>query len=111
MEVTIVEFIESISDHHQLDRVEKLLHHLLHRQEHIMATMQDVQNDLDQIKQQTGDYIAKRDAIDVDLKAQLAAAIAAAGVSPEEQAAIDAAFQTAEDAKGLLTPPATTPAA
>jgi hypothetical protein len=81
------------------------LRHLTKQGDRIMSTMQDVQNDLEQIKQGVGDYIAQRDAIDVDLKAQLAAALANAGVSPEEQAAIDKAFTTAEEAKALLAPP------
>jgi hypothetical protein len=67
-----------------------------------------VLDDLDQIKKQAGDYIAGRDAIDVQLRADFAAATAAAGISPAEQQAIDNAFSKAEQAKALLVlPPAT----
>ncbi len=97
-----------------------------------MATLQQVQDDLNQIKQQTGDYIAARDAIDAvlnqtiaDLQAQLAgllvqlnAALAndatdAATIASltqqiaDTQVAVDAAFTTAEEAKALLVPPVT----
>jgi hypothetical protein len=76
--------------------------------ETMTATMQNVLDDLDQIKKQAGDYIAGRDAIDTQLRADLAAATAAAGISPAEQAAIDSAFSKAEQAKALLVlPPAT----
>lgn len=72
------------------------------------ATMQQVLDDLDQIKKQAGDYISGRDAIDVQLRADLAAATASAGISPAEQQAIDSAFAKAEQAKALLVlPPAT----
>lgn len=74
-----------------------------------MATMQQVLDDLDEIKTKATDYIAGRDAIDVQLRADLAAALANAGVSAEEQAAIDTAFAKAEDAKAVLTPPVVTP--
>lgn len=69
------------------------------------ATMQQVLDDLDNIKTQAGTYIAGRDAIDVQLRADLAAALAAAGISPAEQADIDSAFSKAEEALALLTPP------
>jgi ABC-type transporter Mla subunit MlaD len=79
------------------------------RSDQIMATIQQVQDDLDQIKQQSSDYIAARDAIDVtlnatiaDLTAQLAAGKADAATV---QAGIDAAFDKAEADKGLLVPP------
>lgn len=72
-------------------------------------TMQEVKDELDLIKSRTGDYIAKRDAIDEQLKADLAAALANAGVSVEEQADIDAAFTKAEEALALVTPPTVDP--
>lgn len=74
-----------------------------------MADIQQVLDDLDQIKTQSAAYIAARDAIDVtlnatiaDLTAQLAAGTANAAVV---QAGIDAAFVKAEEDKGLLVPP------
>jgi hypothetical protein len=80
-------------------------------QQTMSATMQQVLDDLDQIKTQAGTYIAGRDAIDVQLRADLAAARAGTGISPAEQQAIDAAFTKAEEAKALLVPPVvTTPA-
>jgi len=74
-----------------------------------MATVQQISADLDVIKQNTVDYIAKRDAIDVDLKKQLADALAAAGVTAATQEQVDALFAKAEDDKALLQPPAFAP--
>lgn len=86
-----------------------LLDAILTNQGKIMASIQDLQATLDTVKQETGDYIAQRDAIDVtlnatiaDLTAQLATGAANAATV---QAGIDAAFVTAEEAKRALAPP------
>lgn len=87
----------------RLDQIAELLTGLTEKVDTIMATMQQVLDDLDVIKQEAAAYIAGRDAIDVDLRAQIAALVAA---NPAVQADVDAAFQKAEDAKGLLAAPA-----
>lgn len=78
-----------------------------------MATIQDVQDTLDQIKTATGDYITKRDAIDVTKDATIAdltAQLAAGTTTPADvQAGIDAALQKAKDELALLTPPIPAP--
>jgi hypothetical protein len=81
----------------------------------IMATIQDVQKDLDTIKASTGTYIAGRDAADAalnatitSLTAQLAAGTANAATV---QAGIDAAFAAAEAEVAALAPPVVTPPA
>lgn len=80
-----------------------------------MATIQDLQQDIATIKQETGDYIAARDAIDADLKAQIATLTGQLAQGQADaatvQAGIDAAFADAETAKAALAPPATTPPA
>src|SRR5476651_728497 len=75
----------------------------------IMASIDQVNADLDTIKQEAADYIAKRDAIDVtlnqeisDLTKQVAAGTASAATI---QTGIDAAFAKAEAAKDALAPP------
>lgn len=73
------------------------------RSNQIMDKLQQISDDLDTIKQQSADYIAARDAIDADLKAQIATLTANDAVT---QAGIDAAFTKAEEAKGLLAVPA-----
>lgn len=103
-----------IDVHHYLHfeaehRIETLLHQLIAQGTKTMATMQEVLADLDDLKAKGVAYIAGRDAVDVQLRADLAAALAAAGISPAEQADIDLAFSKAEEAKALLTPPVVTP--
>lgn len=91
----------------QFDGVNAQLNQILKQGAKIMSTMQEVLADLDDIKAKGVAYIAGRDAVDVQLRADLAAALAAAGISPSEQADIDLAFTKAEEAKALLTPPVT----
>src|SRR6266567_1985336 len=63
----------------------------------IMSKIEDVIADLDAIKAETGDYIAGRDKIDADFKAEIADLTAqlAAGTATaaQVQAGIDSAFQ------------------
>ena len=65
-----------------------------------MATMQQVLDDLDTIKNETDAYVSKRDAIDDKLRSEIAALTAA---NPALQAQIDSAFAKAEAQKELLT--------
>ena len=70
----------------------------------LMATMQQVLDDLNAFSQEVTDYIAARDAADATLKKQLADALAA-GSGVATQAQVDAAFTAAEAAKAQLAPP------
>jgi cytochrome c556 len=73
-------------------------------------TLQEIKDDLDTIKTQTGAYIAARDAIDADLRQQIAALTAASGQIPQAvQDDIDAAFSKAEDAKAAIPQPPVNP--
>lgn len=82
------------------------------------ATVQQISDDLDTIKTQTIAYIkerddadAARDAVDVDLRKQIADLTAASGQIPQAvQDQIDAAFAKAEDAKSAIPQPAPPPA-
>jgi hypothetical protein len=72
-------------------------------------TVQDLQNDLDALKQDISNYIAARDAADVGLKQQVVD-LTAAHVT--DQAALDAmntgieaAFTKAEEARALIPAP------
>lgn len=69
----------------------------------IMATMQEVIDDLNGFAQEVTDYVAARDAADATLKQQLADALANGGVATQAQ--VDAAFAAAEAVKGSLTVP------
>lgn len=78
----------------------------------LQAEVDAIKADLDTVKQQTGDYIAARDQIDADLKAQIANLIAQhqadAAAKAALQTSVDAAFASAEALKGNLQPPAVT---
>ncbi len=91
--------------HHDGHPIVASLNAILSKGKQAMATMQQVLDDLNAFAQEVTDYVASRDAIDTDLKAQLAAAIAAAG-GAATQDQVDAAFAAAEAAKASLTPPA-----
>lgn len=90
-------------------KVRELFAVILSKGTRLMATVEELNDDMDAIKQKTVDYIAGRDAIDVtlnatiaDLTAQLAAGAATAA---QVQDGINAAFVKAEAEKALLTPP------
>ena len=83
----------------------RALRTIINNTEKIMATMQQVLDDLDTIKVNALDYVAKRDAIDVQKDADLAAALAKVpGIPADVQAQIDAAFAKAEEDKAQLAP-------
>jgi len=86
------------------DQTVALLKLLLTGQGKLMATMQNVIDDIKGFQQEVSDYIAGRDAVDADLKAKLDAALAA-GAGAATQAQVDEAFAAAEAAKALIVPP------
>jgi hypothetical protein len=86
------------------DQTVALLNQLLTGQGKLMATMDDVVNDIKGFQKEVTDYIAGRDAVDADLKAKLDAALAA-GAGAATQAQVDEAFAAAEAAKALIAPP------
>ena len=83
----------------------KKLNCLIEQGEYLMATMKEVLDKLDKIATATDEYITGRDAVDTQLRADLAAALANAGVSADEQVDIDAAFAKADADLAKLTPP------
>lgn len=79
---------------------------LLQRTNAMAATMQQVLDDLDEIKTGFDDYVAKRDKIDDGLRDEISKLVAA---NPALQAQVDSAFQKAEAQKALLTMTTTLP--
>ncbi len=99
----------TITHHHYLhsggqDQTVALLNQLITGQGKLMATMQQVIDDIKGFQQEVTDFIAARDKVDADLKAQLDAALAA-GAGAASQAQVDEAFAAAEAAKALIVPP------
>lgn len=111
MATDIVVDLGALSD--RVAKVRELLAVILSKGKRLMATVKELNDDMDAIAVKTVDYIAGRDAIDAtkdatiaDLMAQLAAGAATAA---EVQAGVDAAFAKAEAEKALLTSPVPTP--
>src|SRR6185503_1665964 len=80
------------------DPVVALLLSLHGKVDWIMATMQEVLDDINKYVNDVTAYIAARDAADADLRNQLAAALAAAG-GAATQDQVDAAFAAIEAAR------------
>ena len=100
----------------RLRKVEAILKTLVEQGAGMDANLQKVLDDLDVIKQEAGDYIAGRDAIDATLNAtikDLSDKLAAAQAQGTADAATIADFQSgvadalakAEEDKALLAPP------
>ena len=83
----------------RLGEAEVRINLLKEENEKIMATLQDVLNDLAAIQA----AITQRDTIDAQLRQQIKDLLAQAGASVATQADIDNAFTQAEAAKAALT--------
>lgn len=101
-----------------------LFQQIVKRLDTMAHDIKEVTDDIKSFKQSVTDYIAGRDAADATLRQQLADAVAAAKTAMDNlsvaqadtaaanaakdalQSGVDEAFAAAEEAKGLLTPPA-----
>lgn len=84
-------------------RLDRTIHHLtglLQRTNAMAATMQQVLDDLDEIKTGFDAYVTKRDAIDDGLRGEIARLLSG---NPAVQTQVDSAFAKAEAQKALLT--------
>jgi hypothetical protein len=90
--------------HHGTDSARPEALHVLHKiwalRNFMAATMQQVLDDLDEIKTEFDAYVTKRDNIDDGLRAEIAKLLAG---NPAVQAQVDSAFAKAEAQKALLT--------